>query len=114
MTGPGAAAIDNIQRLARIGQRDHERMIAPLAFVVDVHAALALAGRLDHRTVGFEDRFVEEFGRLLSPDFHANFVEYFLQRVDVLRGQPTTEVAGGGRVSLFHFDPGRRAPSASR
>ena len=60
VAGPIAAAVDHEQRLARVGQREDQRVITPLALVVDVHALLALAGGLDHRAVGVEDRLVEE------------------------------------------------------
>ena len=51
-----AAAIDYKQRLARVGQREDQSVIPPLAFVVDVRALLALAGSFDHRAVAVHDR----------------------------------------------------------
>ena len=85
VAGPIAAAIDHEQRLARVGQREDQRMIAPLALVVDVHALLALAGGFDHRAVGVEDGFLEERLRLLPPDLQPRGVEDRLQAEDVGR-----------------------------
>ena len=58
-------------------------MIAPLALVVDVHALLALAGGLDHRAVGLDDRLLEERRGLLPPDLQPRGVEDLLQGTDV-------------------------------
>ncbi len=98
VAGTIAAAVDHVQRLARIGQRDQQRVVAPLAFVVNIHPLLALARRLDQRAVGLDHGFVEESFRLLPPDFDARLVEHFLQEVDVGRGEPPAEVAGRGRI----------------
>lgn len=100
---PVTAAIDEVQRFGRIGQRNDQWMIPPQAFVIDVHSLLALAGRLDHGAVGLQHCFVKERLGLLSPDLQTRLVERFLQGVNVMRGKPTTEVAGGGRVGPLPF-----------
>ena len=98
MAGAVAAAVEQVQRLARVGQRDHQRMIAPLAFVVDVHALFALAGGGDHRTVAVDAGFVKELVGLLLPDFHASLVEDILQTVDRVGVKAAAEVARRCRI----------------
>ena len=71
VAGPIAAAVDHEQRLARVGQREDQGVIAPLALVVDVHALFALASGFDHRAVAVDDRLREELLRLLPPDLRA-------------------------------------------
>ena len=73
-------------------------MIAPLALVVDIHALLALAGGLDHRAVGLDDRFLEEGVRLLTPDLPPRGIEDFLQKVDVAAVEATAEIARRRRI----------------
>ena len=114
VAGPIAAAIDNEQRLARVGQREHQRMIAPLAFVVDVHALFALAAGLDHRAVGLQDRLVEERRRLLPPDLQADRVEDRLQTKDGGRVEAAAIVAGGGRIGHTPMPRASRYASSLR
>ena len=45
MAGTVGAAIEDLQQLAAVGQRDQQRMVSPFAVVADVDALLALAGR---------------------------------------------------------------------
>ena len=62
-----AAAVDQEQRLRGVGQRDHQRMIAPGAVVGDVDALLALGVGGDEGAVDVDDRLGEEAGGLLRP-----------------------------------------------
>ena len=98
MAGPVPAAIDHEQRLAGVGQREDQRVVSPLALVIDVHALLAFAAGLDHRAVGLEDGFREELLGLLTPDFQPRGVEDRLQAEDVRRLETAAEVARRGRV----------------
>ena len=102
VTGAVAAAVEQIQRLVGVGQRNHQRMITPLVFVIDVDALFALAASGDHRTVAVDTGFVEELIGLLLPDFHASFVEDFLQGTDRVGIKPSAEVASSSRVRNPH------------
>ncbi len=73
-------------------------MVAPLAFVVDIHALFALAGGLGHRAVGVEDGFREECFGLLPPDLQPRSVEDRLQAEDGCRVEAAAEVARRGRI----------------
>ncbi len=75
MAGTIAGTIDDEQRFARVGQRDHQRMIAPLSFVIDVHAFFALAGGFHHRAIGVDHRLPRKTRRLLLPDLQPRLVE---------------------------------------
>ena len=66
--GPVATAIDQVERLGSVGQRDQQGMIAPRAVVGDVDALLALGVGRDEGAVDVEDRFGEERRGLLGPD----------------------------------------------
>ena len=66
--GAVAAAVDQVERLGGVGQRDQQGVIAPGAVVGDVDALLALGVGADEGAVGVEDRLVEEGGGLLGPD----------------------------------------------
>ena len=98
VAGPIARAIHHVQRLARVGQGEHQGMITPLPLVVNIHALLALARGLDHRAVGLQHGLLEEALRLLPPDLHAGLVEDLLQAVDVRGGEAAAEVALRGRI----------------
>ena len=98
VAGAIARAVDHVQRLAGVGQREHQGVIAPLALVVDVHSLLALARGLGHRAVGVEHRLGEERRGLLPPDLAADGVEHLLQAEDVALVEAAAEVAGGGGV----------------
>ena len=65
MGGAVATAIDQVERLGRVGQRDQPHLITPVAVVVDVDALLALGIGRDHAAVGIEERFLKELGGLL-------------------------------------------------
>ena len=93
VAGTIAAAIEQIQRLGRVGQRDQQRMVAPLGFMIDVHSGFALAVRLGHRAIAVDDRFLEERLGLLPPHLEPGFVECFLQQMDVPFGEPPAKVA---------------------
>ena len=66
--GPVATAIDQVERLGGVGQRNQQRMITPGAVVGDVDVLLALGVGADEGAVDVEDRLVEEVGGLLGPD----------------------------------------------
>ena len=59
MRGAVAAAIDQVERLGGVGQRDQERMITPGAVVSDINALFALGVGADEGTVGVQDGFLE-------------------------------------------------------
>ena len=90
--------IDDKQRFTRIGQRENQRVIAPLSLVADVHALLALARRFHHRAIGIDNRFLEERLRLHLPDLKPCGVEHVLQTIDVGRVKTAAEVARGGGI----------------
>jgi len=72
---PIAAAVQEPQYFARIGQRHDQRVIAPHALicaVVDPLFALGVGG--DERAVGFDPGLGEELLRLLRPDLHSRLV----------------------------------------
>ncbi len=93
-----AAAIDDVQRLARIGQRHHQRMVPPLSFVIDIDAFLALAGRLHHRAIGLNHRLVKEGRRLFLPHTQPDRVERLHQSPDRHRIETTAKVTRRSRV----------------
>ena len=95
---PVAGAVDDIQRLGRVGQGDEQGMVAPLALVADVHALFALACGFDHRAVALNDRLPEERLGLLPPDFQPCRVEDFHQADDVAEAEAAAEVAGRSRI----------------
>ena len=70
-----ATAIDQVERLGGIGQRDHQGMIAPNAVVGDVDTLLALGIGRDEGAIHIQDRSVEERGGLLSPDAEADPID---------------------------------------
>ena len=61
--GPVAAAVDQVQRLGGVGQRDDQRVVAPGPVVGDVHPLLAPAVGGGERAVGVDERLVEEVRR---------------------------------------------------
>ena len=67
MRGAVAAAIDQVERLGGVGQRDQQGMIAPGAVVGDVDALLALGVGADQGAVGVDDRLVEELAAAARP-----------------------------------------------
>ena len=92
------AAIDDEQCPLRVGQRYHQRMVAPLSLEVDVDSLFAFAGGFYHRSVGFDNGFLEERLGLLSPDFLSCFVEDIHQLVDRGPVEASTEVTGGSWI----------------
>ena len=73
-------------------------MITPGAVVGDVDALLAARAGGHEGAVDVDDGLVEELGRLLAPELEPGLIEGVLQDLDVLRGEATAEVAGGGGV----------------
>ena len=57
---PIAGPVDQAQDFARVGQGQHQHVIAPGAVVGDVHALLALAGGFDQHAVHVQNRLLEE------------------------------------------------------
>jgi len=99
LRGPIATAILDEQRLACIGERHQERVVAPDAVVREAHALLALAMRLHDRAVRVDARrLLEEARRLPLPYADANVVQDVHQRLDILLAEATAEVAGGRGV----------------
>ena len=73
-------------------------MVAPDAFVADIHALFALTCRFDDRTIHLDGRLLEERVVLPLPCLQANFVESILQTVYILNLKSPTEVTSGGWV----------------
>src|SRR5215217_5662029 len=107
-----SAAVDDEERLASVGERDHEWVIAPDPLVRKVHALLALTRSADERAVGIDTR------RLLGqrtaahlPDPDARVVDYVHQTPNGSRVKTATEVAGcrwiGDRPSPQQVEEGR-------
>jgi len=70
-----SAAIDEVQRLSRLRQRDEQRVVSPRALVRHIHPFLALAGRLGDDAVDVDCRLGEEVGVLLPPHSKSGLVE---------------------------------------
>ncbi len=66
--GAVATAIDQIERLASVSQRDDRGMITPNSVVGHVDALLALGIGAGDGAIDIDDRLVEEVGGLLGPD----------------------------------------------
>ena len=96
--GTAAAAIDQVEQLAGVGQRDHQGVIAPGAVVGDVDAFLALGIGPDEGAIDIDDRLAEEVGGLLGPDPQPGRVDGFHQGDDVGLPEPTAEITRGGGV----------------
>src|SRR5690606_16762799 len=79
-------------------QRDNQRMIAPLALVVDADALFLFTGGWDLRAVGLNDRAIEKGVWLLPPHLLANAIEATLQLKNIQRAEPAAEIPGGGRI----------------
>ena len=98
VTGAITEAVDDVQRFVGVAQRNHQRMVAPLAFVVNVHSLLAFTGGFDYRSVAVDDGFLKETVRLLFPDLAANRIENFHQHPDRNSIEAVTEVTRRRRV----------------
>ena len=96
--GPVAGPVDDAEHLAGVGQRDDQRVITPGAVVGDIDALLAAGAGGDEGAVGVDDGLVEEVGRLLFPDLDPGLIEDVLEGLDVVGGEASAEVAGGGGV----------------
>ena len=66
--GTVATAIDQVEHLGCVGQRDHQGVITPDSVVGDVHPLLALTRGGHQSAIDVQDRLVEELGGLLGPD----------------------------------------------
>jgi hypothetical protein len=97
--GAVAGAIHDEERLARVGERDHQGVIAPVALVRHVHALLALAVGGDQRAVCVDPSGLRRKPRSALPDADANVVDDAHRSPHVVRFfEATTKVALGGRV----------------
>jgi hypothetical protein len=92
------ASVDQEERFLRVGQRHHERVIAPHAGVRDVHPFLALARGFDQRPVCVDDGLIEKLEGLRAPDAHPRLVDGRLQRLNRRLVKPPAEIARGRRV----------------
>ena len=92
------AAINQIERLGGVGQRDHQGLITPVAVVVDVDALLALGIGRDHGAVGVEESFLEKVIGLLGPDAEAGTIDGVHQSLDVGRREAPAEITFGGGI----------------
>jgi len=100
--GAVAAAVGQEQRLGGVGQRDHQRVVAPGPVVGQVDALLAGRVGADDRAVGVDDRLIEEPLGLLSPDPEPGLVDGVHQVQDVAQAEPAAEVPGRGGVGDPH------------
>jgi hypothetical protein len=99
MAGPVARAVQQVQRLLGVGQRDQQRVITPDAVVADVHARLAAPLRRGQRAIGIEDRRVEELRGLVLPHLQPRQVDRVLQVVHLIgRLEAAAKVPGRGGV----------------
>ena len=90
--------IHDSQNLTGVGQGDNEGMIAPVAFVRDVHAFLALARGRDDRAVGIDLGLGEETGWLSPPDLQPRLVVGLVERGDVRQIKAPAEITRGRGV----------------
>ena len=84
MTRAVGGAVQEVQGLLGVGQRDDQRVIAPLTVVADVHPVLALTGCRCDRSIGIKDRLLEERRLLLLPDLQARFIDRLHQRQNLI------------------------------
>src|SRR5271154_1172644 len=98
MGGTIAAAINDAQGFAGIGQGNHEGVITPGAVIGDIHALFALAGCGNQRAVGIDDCLLEKGCGLMFPDADANVVINVLQGIDVGDSEPSAKIARGGGI----------------
>ena len=103
---PVATPVHQRERLPRVRQRHHQRVIPPPPVIGDPHPLLALAGRLRQRPVRLEDRLGQELRRLLLPHLPPYLIDRRQQRLDIGHREPPAEVARGGRVR-DHLRPQR-------
>ena len=96
--GTVTAAIDQIERLGGVGQRDHQGLITPVAFVVDVNAVLALGIGRNQSAVGVNESLLEKLGGLLSPNTKAGVIDDVDQGQDVGRCKAPAEITLGSGV----------------
>ena len=96
--GTIARPIHDVQRFSSVCQSRGLNHVAPLVLVVDVHALLALAGRLDTRASDPDCCDLKDLGQLLAPDFDLDVVEHLLQCLDEMLVKPAAEVASRRRI----------------
>jgi hypothetical protein len=106
--GAVAAAVDQIQRLGGVGQRDDQRVVPPGAVIGDIDALLATAAAGSQRAVGVEEGLVEEVVGLPFQTRRRVSLKMSMSRStsgSPKRRQKSPAVVGSGM---------RSAPSASR
>src|SRR5690606_35401648 len=93
-----AAAIDQEERLLRIRQGNEQGMVTPSSLVGDLHSCLALTGRWGERSVGLDNRLVEERVRLTLPSPKAALVDHVHEALDRVLVEAPAEVPSGRRI----------------
>jgi hypothetical protein len=73
-------------------------MIAPGAFVADIHALFALAAGAHQGTIGIEAGLLPEIVGLLSPESQPCVIVDILEAVDLFGTEASTIIAGGGGI----------------
>ena len=97
--GPVAAAVDDEERLARVGQRDQERVVSPHALERQVHPLLALPERGHDRPIGVDPcGLLRQVTSAPLPDRQARLVDDAHEPSHGLAIKPTTEVRSGRRI----------------
>ena len=89
-----AATIDQIQRLARVGQGNQQRMITPNPLVRDIHPFLALARRLGNGPIGLDEGLAKEGLGLLFPDVLPHPIDDLHQGQHVFDRETPAEIPG--------------------
>ena len=98
MTGSITGPVLQVQHFPGLGQRYDQRMIAPLAFVVDAEALFSLAAGFNHCAVGFDGGLIEERIGLLLPDHLPGPVDGLHHSKNLHVTKAAAEVAGGGGI----------------
>ncbi len=96
--GAIAGSIDDAEHFAGVGQGDDQWVITPGAVVGDVDAFFAAGAGGDEGAIDVDDGLVKEVGGLLLPDFDADQIEDALEGLDIIGGEASAEVTGGGGI----------------
>jgi hypothetical protein len=99
VAGDVAGPVDQVKHLPGVGQRDHQRVVAPDPLVRDAHAGLAFARGGHHRAVHVEiDHLAEQVPASRPPQRRPHRVDRLQQRHDVGFVESAQEVPGRGRI----------------